>query len=40
MIKSREIIWARHVVRMGRRIMHIGFNGKARRKEIIKNTKS
>jgi hypothetical protein len=36
-IKSR-MRWAGHVARMGRRGMHIGFGGKARRKETNRKT--
>jgi hypothetical protein len=35
MIKSRRIRWAEHITRIGRRGMHIGFGGKARRKETL-----
>jgi hypothetical protein len=36
--KSRRMRWAGHVARMGRRGMHTGFGGKARRKEITRRT--
>jgi hypothetical protein len=35
MIKSRRVSWAEHVAHMEKRGMHIGFGGKARRKEPL-----
>jgi hypothetical protein len=37
-IKSRRTRWPWHVARMGRRGMHIGFGGEARRKETTRKT--
>jgi hypothetical protein len=34
-IKSRRLRWAGHLARMRRRGMHIGYCGKARRKEPV-----
>jgi hypothetical protein len=39
MIKSRRMRWAGHVALIGRRGMHIGYGGKARRKETTRKTK-
>jgi hypothetical protein len=36
MMKLRRMRWARHVEYMGRRVMHIGFWRKARRKEATR----
>jgi hypothetical protein len=38
MIKSRNMRWAGYVGRMGRRGMHIGFGGNARKKETTRKT--
>jgi hypothetical protein len=38
MIKSRRMRWAGHIARMGRRGMHIGYCGKARRKMTSRKT--
>jgi hypothetical protein len=38
MIKSRGMRWAGNVARMGRGRMHIGYGGKAGRKETIRKT--
>jgi hypothetical protein len=39
MVKSRNIRSAGHVVQMGRRRMHIGFDGKGRGKQATSRTK-
>jgi hypothetical protein len=36
MINSRRMRWTEHVEHMGRKGMHIGFGGKARRRETIR----
>jgi hypothetical protein len=38
MMKSRRMRWEEHATRVGKRGMHIGFGGKARRKETTKKT--
>jgi hypothetical protein len=38
MIKSRRMRWTGHVARMGRRGIHAGCCGKARRKETTRKT--
>jgi hypothetical protein len=40
MIKSWRIRWAGHVAPMGRRGKHVGYGGKARRKETTGKTKT
>jgi hypothetical protein len=40
MMKSRRMRWAGHIARIGRRGMHIGIGGKARRKETTRKTKT
>jgi hypothetical protein len=35
-IKSRRMRWAGHVARMGRKGIHIGFGGKAGRRETTR----
>jgi hypothetical protein len=37
-IKSKRMRWAGHVARIGRRGTHIGFGGKAGRKETTRKT--
>jgi hypothetical protein len=39
MIKSRRMRWTGHVAGIGRRGMHIGFYGKARRAETTRKNK-
>jgi hypothetical protein len=39
MIKPRRMRWAGHVVRMEKRELHVGFGGKARRKNTIRRPK-
>jgi hypothetical protein len=38
-IKSRRMIWAGHIARMGRRGPRMGYCGKARGKETTRKTK-
>jgi hypothetical protein len=38
MVNSRRIILAEVVAHMGKKVMHIGFNGKARKREVTRKT--
>jgi hypothetical protein len=40
MMMSRKMIWAEHVALMGRRGMHEGVGGGARRKDTARNTQT